>query len=356
MRSVIRGDPGPPGGRLSALGITKADGVFEGGGVKGVALIGALLRFYDEGCTEWVNVAGTSAGAIIASYLACGHSAKDAEALMRSVPFASFEDWGPAGPIFGGGFDLAFHRGLCRGEEFRAWMDDQLQGATFKTLSDRGRTLKLIAADISNREMVVLPDALSRYRRRGERAPIDPFAFPIAEAVRMSMSIPYFFQPVELIRDDSGQPATIVDGGVLSNFPVWLFDAVDRDPLRPTFGFKLTGGKGVGGGVDKLIQHLGWPVQMGVDIFHTATDAWDKEFEAISTRVRTVAVSALDVGTTDFQLSPAKQQALIDSGEKAAGDFLAQFNRGQYLNSHGRSLGPASPASPGPPTVPSGGG
>ena len=50
--------------------MNEADGVFQGGGVKGIALVGALLEFADRGWTNWTNVAGTSAGSIIAAYLA----------------------------------------------------------------------------------------------------------------------------------------------------------------------------------------------------------------------------------------------------------------------------------------------
>ncbi|MCL2462167.1 MAG: patatin-like phospholipase family protein, partial [Defluviitaleaceae bacterium] len=41
----------------------KCDGVFEGGGVKGIGLIGAVKAVEDAGY-EFENVAGTSAGAI----------------------------------------------------------------------------------------------------------------------------------------------------------------------------------------------------------------------------------------------------------------------------------------------------
>src|SRR5207249_2339267 len=82
----------------------------------------------------------------------------------------------------------------------------------------------------------------------------------------------YFFQPVELVRIDTGKSATVVDGGMLSNFPVWLFDVEDRDPKRPTFGFRLIGGKGVGGGMQAVVNGLGWPVKLGADMFHTAKE------------------------------------------------------------------------------------
>ena len=54
----------------------------------------------------------------------------------------------------------------------------------------------------------------------------------------MSMSIPLFFEPVKL-RDESGRPHYVVDGGVLSNYPIWLLDDNSPNPPWPTFGFKL---------------------------------------------------------------------------------------------------------------------
>ncbi len=77
---------------------------------------------------------------------------------------------------------------------------------------------------------------------------------------------------------------------MLSNFPVWLFDVDDRDATRPTFGFRLTGGKGVGGGIQHLVNGFGWPVKLGSEMFHTAMEAWDKRFMSHSTEVRTCPV------------------------------------------------------------------
>ena len=69
--------------------IHEADGIFEGGGVKGVALVGALEGFAACGYTEWKSVAGTSAGAILAAYLAVGHSLEDATATIANAPRAA---------------------------------------------------------------------------------------------------------------------------------------------------------------------------------------------------------------------------------------------------------------------------
>ncbi len=229
------------------------------------------------------------------------------------------------------------NHGLAHGQVFHDWFRDQINNQTFGDIQAANRTLKLIATDITRREMLVLPDSLGSYRLSKDTATIDPDTFPIADAVRMSMSIPYFFQPIELIHSETG-PSTIVDGGVLSNFPVWIFDVADHDPLRPTFGFKLVGGKAAGSGLERITKAFGWPVQTGVDIFHTATDAWDKYWVAHSTYVRTCAISAGDIGTTEFNLSDEQKQWLLDSGKKAAGTFLDGWSSADYINSHHRGL------------------
>lgn len=252
--------------------------------------------------------------------------------------FVQFEDWGPGGEVIGGAVNLLLHHGLAHGEVFLEWFRKETEHQTFGDIAKAKRTLKLIATDITRREMLVLPDALPNYRLSKDSGPIDPQSFAVADAVRMSMSIPFFFQPVALIHNETGLPSTIVDGGVLSNFPVWIFDVADRDPLRPTFGFKLVGGKGVGGGLERIVKAFGWPVQMGVDIFHTTIDAWDSYWVSHATYVRTCAISAGDIGTTDFHLTDAQREWLLQSGRKAVREFLDGFDEARYVNSYGRKL------------------
>jgi NTE family protein len=321
----------------------RADGVFQGGGVKGLALAGALVEFADSAkhpqnyVNDWVQLAGTSAGAIVAAYLACGHDAAETEQLIDDTNFSEFADWGRGGEFFGGAINLAEHHGLAHGEVFREWFRAQIDDQRFADVIAAGRNLKLIATDITRREMLVLPDALSDYSLTKGGPPIERESFAVADAVRMSMSIPYFFQPIELFHAETGA-STIVDGGVLSNFPVWIFDVADRDPLRPTFGFKLIGGRDAGAGLERITNALGWPVRMGVDIFHTATDAWDKYWVSHSTYVRTCAISAGDIGTTEFDLTDEQKRKLVGWGEEAADKFLKEWKPEDYVNSHQRSL------------------
>ena len=117
-------------------------------------------------------------------------------------------------------------------------------------------------------------------------------------------------------KETKTQVSTIIDGGTLSNFPVWLFDVdtTNTQPLtRPTFGFTLTGGKGIGGGLNKAVSRAPWAVSFGFDIFHTSQEAWDTRFVSHSTRVRSIAVDAGTIATTQFNLTtggpgPADQQ------------------------------------------------
>jgi NTE family protein len=326
----------------------RADGVFQGGGVKGLGLVGALLQFAEDPrveVTDWVNVAGTSAGSIVASLIAVGQTPAQLENVFMGLDYKRFEDWGPGGEVIGGTLNLARHHGLAHGDAFHSWIDEQLNHQTFKALkrdpppaSGSPYRLRMIATDISKKEMLVLPDDIANYRNPETGQPFVPDEFKVADAVRMSMSIPYFFQPIILTHHESGQPSTIVDGGVLSNFPVWIFDTDSASAARPTFGFHLVGGRGVGGGLSTVIHDLGWAVQEAVDIFHTATDAWDKRFMSHSTVVRTCTIDAGAIGTTDFGLSDDQKKWLLQSGRDGAKAFLDTYNPADYRNTYGQPL------------------
>jgi NTE family protein len=328
--------------------IEEADGVFRGGGVKGIALAGALDGFAHhptKPIRRWVNVAGASAGAVIACYLATGHDADAMVKLLSGTPFARFADF-PGGRVLAP-VDLLVRHGMARGRAFETWFDDVLEGATFaRVVADSGTDwrLKLIAVDVTNQRLLVLPNDLTHYRRPGGSALIEPNDFPIARAARMSMSIPYFFEPV-VLDDARGRAATIIDGGTLSNFPVWLWDVdpaiAGRPPRRPTFGFTLTGGRGALADLQGLHRLVPWPLRFGAEILHTMQTAWDERFVTHSTRVRTLSVDADDVATTDFDLPVQKVELLLDNGRRAARAFLDAFKLEDYFNTFHARIEPA---------------
>ncbi|HNV55628.1 MAG TPA: patatin-like phospholipase family protein, partial [Pseudomonadales bacterium] len=187
--------------RQQLAGITvpkEADAVFEGGGVKGIALAGAIQVAELLG-VRWKSVAGTSAGAIAAALLAAGYSSRELVTILtREMDFNKFMDEGIVDklPLIGKLASALFEKGIYEGDYFESWLGQKLAQRGVHTFADLrdgqgGYRLKMIASDVTQRKMVVLPDQLPEYGR-------DPDSFPVARAARMSMSIPYFFEPVML--------------------------------------------------------------------------------------------------------------------------------------------------------------
>ena len=344
----------------------RADGVFEGGGVKGIAFAGAIASAErDAGVREWVNIAGTSAGSIVAALLAVGYDAKGLQRILAAAEYPRFADCGFGGKWAGGVVNaLARIRGLAPGNYFKEWMTEQLAasplakelGKSELTFADVRRRdlppreelpnmtdlqyqravyrLHVVASDITSGQMLLLPDALPNYTdKHGTAYEVD--TFPIVDAVRMSMSYPFLFTPVRLYKD--GQPYYVVDGGLLSNFPIWLFDS--PTPKRPTWGFRLHAGTAVAEELPhRSIPRPLWAVPLIKAMFSAAMEAWDREQMAHVVSARTVSIPTHDVSTTDFNLAPQTAQDLYDWGLQAAQNFFADPAELTYLNSFGQTL------------------
>src|SRR5579875_857595 len=68
-----------------------ADAVFEGGGMRALAHLGALAVAEERGY-RWYRLAGTSAGAMIAALIAAGYSAAELHAIMGAIDYRRFAD------------------------------------------------------------------------------------------------------------------------------------------------------------------------------------------------------------------------------------------------------------------------
>jgi NTE family protein len=306
----------------------RVDGVFEGGGVKGIGLIGAFSEIEAAGY-EFVNLAGTSAGAIVATLIAAGYSGAELKQTINDIDFSTFEDPNLIGriPYAGALVDEIFNKGLYKGDAFLNLMRGLLAKKgihTFRDLiqpefadDDRYRfKVRVVASDISRGRMLVLPQDVRDYGMAAED-------LEVALAVRMSMSIPYFFQPVKL------KDSYIVDGGLLSNFPVELFDSAGV-PEWPTFGFKLV----LSGQVNptQLVQHpISGPISELAALFFTAMEAHDAYYLSNDKFVRTITIDSLNVGSTNFNLTAAQKEALYQSGVSAAKTFLDHWDFQKYI-------------------------
>ncbi|WP_419872312.1 patatin-like phospholipase family protein [Candidatus Pristimantibacillus sp. PTI5] len=298
----------------------KADAVFEGGGVRGIAFIGAIQVMEANGYT-WERLAGTSAGAVVAALLACGYSARELIEIMNTLDYSHLlgRTWIHYVPIVGKAIPLIFRSGIYLNtplEDKLTYLLNQKGVSTFDDLPE-GK-LKIIASDISSGKMLVLPDDLSRYD-------ISPSQFPIAAAVRMSTTIPYFFQPYRLKTNLRRKPSYILDGGLLSNYPIWLFD-VEGIPRWPTFGFRLLGEH-----AEIPFHDVRGPFSMFRAMFQTMLKAHDQRHVDKHAKKRTVFIPTGRVTATQFDLSAEDRDSLFQSGQDAALKFLSGWDSEQYI-------------------------
>lgn len=308
----------------------RADAVFQGGGVKVIGLVGALTVAEQYGY-RWVNVAGTSAGAMVAALVAAGYRADEVAQLLYEVDFQAFRDPPPWAriPLVGPVLALTFTKGLYRGDALEEWMRELLARRSVYTFSDLvlpGETderfrykLQVIAADISRGRMLVLPRDMADYG-------VDPDDVDVARAVRMSASLPYFYQPVTQYYPTprGGFRSYIVDGGLLSNFPVWLFD-VDGMPPWPTFGFALVSPQ------QGRPNRIRGPVSFSGALIATMLEAHDALYLDEADSVRTIRVPTKGVRATDFDLTLEQRRQLFQSGVDAAERFFAKWNFQRYV-------------------------
>ncbi|HKA11992.1 MAG TPA: patatin-like phospholipase family protein [Candidatus Dormibacteraeota bacterium] len=305
------------------------DGVFEGGGVRGIGLVGALSVIEEAGY-EFVNLAGTSAGAIVSTLIAAGYKAAEIRAIIDGIDFKRMTDDAGFGrvPFVGKWIELLLHDGMYRGDYLLNLMRDLLARKGKRTFGDlrmpefdsepRYRfKVRVVASDISRGRMAVLPDDIADYG-------LVPDELEIALAVRMSMSIPFFFRPVKQSNQE-GSKSFVVDGGVLSNFPVELFDSTGV-PEWPTFGFRL-----VETLTPPVIQHqVTGPISMLRALFETMTEAHDARYIETHKFVRTITIDTHGIPATKFTLTPEDKALLYDSGQQAARDFLSQWDFAAY--------------------------
>jgi NTE family protein len=295
-----------------------ADGIFSGGGIKGLAFAGALAAAEDAGYTDWASLAGTSAGAITAMALAVGY---DAVALRRlfSFDFSRIDDRG--GPFGLGVIENYFHHGITRGNALSEWIEQLLRDAPrpARTFGELGGRLKVVGSDLVHSRMVVFPDDVGDYLDDdGERW--TPARFPIATAVRISAGFPGYFPPISMRNAATGEEGALVDGGVTSGFPVFLFD--HPKPKRPTWAFRLYGGSPPERKPSHPIEGPLWPVAMLGDVIDTAINARD-DFELQYFGNRVISIPTGNVSTLNFSLSAEEKQGLYDAGHRTASEFFA---------------------------------
>ncbi|MCB1951910.1 MAG: patatin-like phospholipase family protein [Zoogloeaceae bacterium] len=324
--------------------------VFEGGGVKGIAYLGALDVLSDRGVVSSVQrVGGTSAGAINAVLLGLGYTTKEMKDILWSLDFNNFmdESWG----VVRDAKRLVDEYGWYKGDYFRNWMAQLIKEKTgnsettfadIEATKDRKglKSLYLMGTNLSTSFSEVFS---------AEHTP----RTCVADAARISMSIPLFFAAKRSMRGD-----VYVDGGVLDNYPVKLFDRkkyldssnfikttyykkinfqtkkMDR-PIseyvynKETLGFRLDTKEEIA-----VFRDHAEPAHKKIDSFfdyswaliHTVLEAQQSAHLHSDDWARTVYIDTIGVRTTDFDLSEKKKKDLIKSGKDGATKYLDWYD------------------------------
>ncbi len=140
------------------------------------------------------------------------------------------------------------------------------------------------------------------------------------------MSIPVLFTPQKLDK------SIIVDGILVSNYPVWVFDS-GPDPEIPTFGVKIMAAQDYR---PKRIDNTPELVQSSI---LTMMEANDQRYIDSHDFKRTIHVNTRSIGIAEFWLDSKDKKKLIKTGEEAAEKFFDEWDFKAYKQEFGKQLG-----------------
>lgn len=356
--------------------------VQEGGGVLGVALIGYTYVLEQLGI-RFFSLAGTSAGSINAMLLAgLGDISKlksekvievlvnknlydfvdgndDSKDFIKALVEKAkrvkliWKGWQVIDEIFD---DL----GLNPGDDFLNWLSGYLKDNGIKTMADLEASfmkvpadltvregvaktidglkprLAIITADLTTETKVEFPKMTSLYW--GNPNNVNPAYF-----VRASMSIPYFFSPLRINNIPKGPEAKknweelvsfkgvppkesfLVDGGLLSNFPIDVFHNPCVIPRLPTFGVRL-------GDNRNNANKISSPTSLFGAMFNSIRHLHDYDFILRNPDYH-LLIEKIDIGDHDwlnFGITDAAKLDLFKRGAQAAERFLRKYDWLEY--------------------------
>jgi hypothetical protein len=259
--------------------------ILEGGGVKGVAHVGAINAMTNY--QRVTHVSGSSAGSQVAALIAAGFTPGEMKDIIWNLPLQKFMDssWG----YFRNIYRLMTKFGYCSGKFMEQYVDDILAkktgtpGITFSQLYNLTHMHLKITATCLN-------DGNLRWFDH-EKTP----DMPVSKAVRISSSFPIAFTPV------TWKGETFIDGGCLRNLPVNAFPgipgiALDLDQ-KQTREWSLSFTGFVGRIIDVIVN--------AANRTH------------YNPLVKTIKIDTGTVETLDFGLGEEQKELLYDSGYNA---------------------------------------
>jgi len=320
--------------------------VMEGGGVRGLAYAGVLTVLEQNGVLHQIeNVGGSSAGAIAALLVSIGYTAAEIDSLMTELPIERFNDG--RGGVIGKYKRFKNDFGIYRGGAFEKWLQQLIQYKTGNPLLTFEQLHELHTTNNFYKDLYCTGTNLSKQQ-------LEIFSYnntpqmPLALAVRISSSIPLYFEPVALDNHLQKMKKTdsvsfinyYVDGGMLCNYPISLFDSCEDGSLNPltsakvkfntqTIGIKLERPQQIDSlnnnsiripayDIDKLSEYLAAFANLLMETLSRKYPGLENE------KGRTIYVSQ---GNISSRVKRTKQQdklLLYNNGIKAANGFFAR--------------------------------
>ncbi len=322
------------GFQLYAQNTTIENLVFEGAGIRGIAYSGVIKTLENYQLTDSIhNVAGTSAGAITAMMLALGYTSDEIYRIIDNTNFQHFND---GELIFMGGFYRLINQyGWYKGDRLSMWLENLIDAKTgnpditFQQLQSLGYKNLFVTGTCLNKQKLLVFSAQTYPDMK------------IKDAVRISISIPLYFKAVFI--DEKGQVYDkqnkeknldlVVDGGIIGNFPIFIFDDYKKDengrliriPNPKTLGIRIDTDKQIQN--DQKKKELTTIPIKNINDYMLAfyTLVLEKLNRAELTQAdwqRTISVSSVGVGPKIKKLTQEQKKKLMKSGEKATRNFL----------------------------------
>ena len=262
--------------------------LFCGGGVRVIAHVGALERLKDE-ITFVKEFCGVSAGALLAMCMAIGYTIAELREFILGFDFTNVID--TASPP-----ELLLNFGLDTGNRLQKMVEAciRVKGLSGEiTFSQLDKGLRVYATNLNTAEFITFSK---------ETTP----SMKVADAVRASMSFPYYFQPYS---DESGH--LFGDGGIISNFPMFTFSDVEKDH---TIGFLFEENCGEVMEITDFGQFMMRPFVINMQSRSKADIRNYKKWSVIS---KVGSISPLE-----FSLDDDAKKKLLEMGKEGAEDWL----------------------------------
>lgn len=308
--------------------------IFEGAGIRGIAYCGALMELDERGYLSGVQrVGGTSSGAITACLLSVGYTPKEIYNIIGETDFGKFND-GKLGFI-GGLYRTKKYLGWYKGDRFLQWLEDLIKektgnaNITFKELATRAETDSqfkelLIATTSLNHQQTILFDSQTYPAMR------------IADAVRASMAVPLYFEPVIIneigaVVEQSQMKKSdhiCVDGGFTANFCIQAYD--NRSDLNglniaSTIGLRIDSDEQIKndkGDRALAYQTIRTPGDFIKALYYITKETMNRQQLTEADWQRTISISDSDIGPKVKKLSEKQKEKLISSGRNGVVSYF----------------------------------